>query len=486
MRTHAEKKQGNKNQLETGDVSKSQKVGVSGFQFEDNHPETAAQRKLQTTANNSHQILQLSALQEMANKSPAVKQSAGLQEMANNYSAQQQRPIRKKENNTGLPDKLKSGIEYLSGYSMDEVNVHYNSDKPAQLNAHAFAQGTDIYLASKQEKHLPHEAWHVVQQKQGRVKPTLQMKGKVNINDDIGLEKEASIMGTKAMQSTPEIEINNQYRSKDQSTAKTNYSIQGGNKPAVPTSHNIVQRIRKEEVEEVIGDPGQSRAKNSIVDYLTTLPANDTGPNAKANVKSRAKKMGYSEEGAERLVTQNPFTVNDFNEYSQVDHGGSGVQSFTGITPDSGTGDKALHRLYFHNIFDNGVWKMKENYRNPYLASFYGNQAVEAQKEFLEGQGGHEDNSGLEKILRVNVVSESGIAWKRKYKINNGKLWPHQFLAFMKTQNGKQSERIANDQRLTCVSGIVSKVEEGSDDYFDVELTCKPLGRNPWRRSKIG
>jgi hypothetical protein len=40
----------------------------------------------------------------------------------------------------------------------------------------------------------------VVQQKQGRVQPTTQMKGKVNINDDKGLEKEADVMGTAALQ----------------------------------------------------------------------------------------------------------------------------------------------------------------------------------------------------------------------------------------------------------------------------------------------
>lgn len=109
-------------------------------------------------------------------------------------------PIQKKENNTGLPDTLKSGIENLSGYAMDDVKVHYNSDKPTQLNAHAYAQGTDIHLASGQEKHLAHEAWHVVQQKQGRVQPTKQLKSKVHINDDDGLEKEADVMGAKALQ----------------------------------------------------------------------------------------------------------------------------------------------------------------------------------------------------------------------------------------------------------------------------------------------
>ena len=108
--------------------------------------------------------------------------------------------IQQKSNNTGLPNQLKSGIENLSGHSMDDVKVHYNSSKPAQLNAHAYAQGTDIHVASGQEKHVAHEAWHVVQQKQGRVKPTKQLKSKVNLNDDPGLEKEADVMGAKAMQ----------------------------------------------------------------------------------------------------------------------------------------------------------------------------------------------------------------------------------------------------------------------------------------------
>ena len=71
----------------------------------------------------------------------------------------------KAENKTGLPDNLKSGIENLSGVDISDVNVHYNSDKPAQLNAHAYAQGTDIHVAPGQEKHLAHEAWHTVQQK---------------------------------------------------------------------------------------------------------------------------------------------------------------------------------------------------------------------------------------------------------------------------------------------------------------------------------
>lgn len=106
--------------------------------------------------------------------------------------------LEEKPNNTGLPNQLKAGIESLSGMSMDSVRVHRNSDKPAQLNAHAYAQGNDIHLGAGQEQHLPHEAWHVVQQAQGRVAPTQEIDG-VAVNDDAGLESEADRMGAKAL-----------------------------------------------------------------------------------------------------------------------------------------------------------------------------------------------------------------------------------------------------------------------------------------------
>jgi len=134
---------------------------------------------------------------EFKDKRPETQAIKQLQSLANDYSAE---PIQTKKNDTGLPDQLKSGIESASGHSMDDVKVHRNSSKPSQLNAHAYAQGTDIHLASGQEKHLPHEAWHVVQQKQGRVKPTTKMKGGININDDTSLEKEADVMGNKVVQ----------------------------------------------------------------------------------------------------------------------------------------------------------------------------------------------------------------------------------------------------------------------------------------------
>lgn len=101
-------------------------------------------------------------------------------------------------NETGLPDQLKTGIETLSGLDLSGVRVHRNSPRPAQLQAHAFAQGQQIHLAPGQEAHLPHEAWHVVQQKQGRVRPTRRLAN-VSVNDDAGLEREADSMGRRAV-----------------------------------------------------------------------------------------------------------------------------------------------------------------------------------------------------------------------------------------------------------------------------------------------
>ncbi|WP_404649139.1 eCIS core domain-containing protein [Dyella flagellata] len=103
----------------------------------------------------------------------------------------------KPERSNGLPSQLRTGIEALSGMDMGNVVVHRNSSKPAQLNALAYAQGNEIHLGAGQDKHLPHEAWHVVQQRQGRVKATTQMQS-VPVNDDRSLEREADVMGASA------------------------------------------------------------------------------------------------------------------------------------------------------------------------------------------------------------------------------------------------------------------------------------------------
>jgi len=257
LNAHANKSQENSNQAPAPPVSQTQSGGEGVFQFIDDRHENASQQNLQDLADNTKKATQFKFLHNMANQRIETSMLAQLQTNADKKSLPNQvtqlegdegllidkldssneafqlaadknietdNPTLSLQksgetnttqlakgagassgggssqgNSTGMPDNLKAGVESLSGMSMDHVKVHRNSDKPAQLNAHAYAQGSDIHVGPGQEKHLPHEAWHVVQQAQGRVQPTRQMKGKVNINDDTGLEKEADVMGAKAL-----------------------------------------------------------------------------------------------------------------------------------------------------------------------------------------------------------------------------------------------------------------------------------------------
>lgn len=128
----------------------------------------------------------------IADDSP--RQAAQRQQLAQLTEAPAQAPPR-----NALPESLRSGMHALSGVDLSQVQVHYNSSKPAQLQALAYAQGNDIHLGPGQEQHLPHEAWHLVQQRQGRVKATSEAGG-VAINDNPGLEREADHMGARAAQ----------------------------------------------------------------------------------------------------------------------------------------------------------------------------------------------------------------------------------------------------------------------------------------------
>lgn len=107
------------------------------------------------------------------------------------------RETAKKNNRTGIPERTKAYFEDLSGMSFDDVRVHYASPKPAGFGALAYTQGNDVYIGPGQEKHLGHELFHVVQQKQGRVPPTGEIGG-TPVNTDSALEREADRAGSLA------------------------------------------------------------------------------------------------------------------------------------------------------------------------------------------------------------------------------------------------------------------------------------------------
>ena len=98
-----------------------------------------------------------------------------------------------------LPAILQTQMERLSGVDMSSVTVHRNSSRPQHVNAHAFTKGSEIFVAPGQERHLRHEAWHVAQQAQGRVRPNRTAHGTA-INDDSALEHEADVMAARSHQ----------------------------------------------------------------------------------------------------------------------------------------------------------------------------------------------------------------------------------------------------------------------------------------------
>ncbi len=113
---------------------------------------------------------------------------------------------------SGLPHALRAGLESLSGLDLAGVRVHKNSSWPERLKMSAFARGQEIHLGAGQDKHLPHEGWHVVQQMQGRV--TRPQRNGLAVNSNPALEREANVMGERAASSIASAEPSSLRRSR--------------------------------------------------------------------------------------------------------------------------------------------------------------------------------------------------------------------------------------------------------------------------------
>ncbi len=135
------------------------------------------------------------ALQARANRAPAARQTAQLRALLDGRA---QAPVQRQAGAEALPAELQAGLQQLSGQDVSSVSVHYDSPEPARYAAHAVTQGREIHVAPGREGDVPHEAWHAVQQLENRVKPTFEMGG-VPVNDSPSLEREADVMGARAL-----------------------------------------------------------------------------------------------------------------------------------------------------------------------------------------------------------------------------------------------------------------------------------------------
>ena len=118
-------------------------------------------------------------------------------------------PLQKKtkpddENRTSMPGELKDKMENAFSANFSDVRIHPNSGKATEVGALAYTQGSDVHFAPGQFKPetssgrqlLGHELVHVVQQHQGRVRPTGEVAG-MPVNDSQDLENEADRLAKK-------------------------------------------------------------------------------------------------------------------------------------------------------------------------------------------------------------------------------------------------------------------------------------------------
>ncbi|MBX9637749.1 MAG: DUF4157 domain-containing protein [Nitrosomonas sp.] len=361
-------------------VSVNSAVGIQAFA--DNRESTAAQRQLKVAMVNSPQAAAQRKISQLMNNNPRLlaqrkmlsgepvqrveedellqKKSEPIQRVeeeelqkkaATDSPAQLKEQSSAKPNNTGLPDNLKSGIENLSGMSMDSVRVHYNSSQPAQLNALAYAQGTDIHVAPGQEQHLPHEAWHIVQQARGRVQPTMQMKDGVPVNDDQGLEHEADVMGRKAVGGV----IHNARKN----SRSNYYQLRGKTNKAWPGRHEgMIQRMAT--VEAHTGDKGVLvRSKGKVKKYKNGTSAGSRGWLGVTKYQATAT-ITSKDEAFENVIPspllQNVFTTPEAGHVLAQQNGGNGGDSDNVFAQDGGTNNGT------YKSFEYSVRKMLDKY----------------------------------------------------------------------------------------------------------------------------
>ena len=186
---------------------------------------------------NRSETVQARELQAMVNHNPRAGQATQLQAIAEGFAVRHQPPVQKKpgssvnflaENKKRLSDELVAGTHALSGHSVRDVEVNLNASKPAAVNAEDTTQSNRIEVASGQEKHIPHEAWPVVQQRE--------------INDDPALEKEADVMGAKAGQFKSKFATSMNHSDNSNVIGRSNHMIR--ETPSQPSSadNRVLQR----------------------------------------------------------------------------------------------------------------------------------------------------------------------------------------------------------------------------------------------------
>ncbi|MGB1206180.1 MAG: eCIS core domain-containing protein [Chitinophagales bacterium] len=243
-------------------------------------------------------------------------------------------PLQKQENKSstsnGLPTEVQMKMENSLGADFSNVNIHKDSKSATDVGALAYAQGNDVHFAPGQFKPntqagqelIGHELTHVVQQREGRVKPTTQAKG-LPVNDDKSLEKEADDMGKMAAQGKFESAL---------ISNKTN------NQNKVIGQRKVAAAIQKKTVDIVNYDKLADKIYKAIDGLGTDEEAVYSALSALKNEKSKidALKAKYKQKYSNSLIQD----IQDDFSGDELAHALNLLKATT--TPKAGTTPKAI------------------------------------------------------------------------------------------------------------------------------------------------
>ena len=249
MNTHSDKKKGNKKQSVDTKAEYQKKNGrTSSIEFVDNRPEAIAQRKLQKIASKNVKSPQTTQMmpQEGDKWTVGSSQIHGKGIMASNeFKPNEKVDVAAKLDGPGKVNISKDFGGYINHQSEAKANASV-SEKGNSLilqTKQTIKEGSEItanydnthsYIANSESNYkdidiqksndniqnktlVDNRPESIVQRKlqelannnsqakksyllQRKEKPTMQMKNKLNVNDDVNLEREADVMGDKALQ----------------------------------------------------------------------------------------------------------------------------------------------------------------------------------------------------------------------------------------------------------------------------------------------
>tara|TARA_B100001093_G_scaffold66104_1_gene56044 strand:+ start:6490 stop:8040 length:1551 start_codon:yes stop_codon:yes gene_type:complete len=353
-----------------------------------------------------------------------------IQNKANNSSiVKSLESVQLKSNNSSIPNNLKSGVENVTGVSMDDVKVHYNSSEPAKVNAHAYAQGNEVHLGAGQEKHLPHELGHVAQQKKMNVKPDSKINGQL-INTDQKLEMDADSIGQKAINYNSNNNIQLKSIDSESNTLQLKDPPTTGSKPL----ESIPEGNEDEDEDELVTPGGLEINADGLDDEQkkTAMQNTDEVVDSLSFVGSIAgRKIGtaFDNKKVEELADPKPTYLENLKQVHQNSANPPGGQTFFSVMGSVFGIGSALKDMTFNFLDSMDKWTQWTAYKratekeNPPEEAVYGLSKV--WKGFWTKVGGF-----FEAILRLATsillltpAAAIGATIKIAHKIKDGVSW---------------------------------------------------------------